>query len=1241
LFAPVYAPHLEAYIDGIVQFGDREKWTRLKSENLHFPNDLVRYLLIRALSSYNRIAELREALREYLDLEPPSGNLELAFYAAKAGFEPSVVTAIAGTIEIPKADSPDYISPSDPTLKLHAYSFIVVGYEGNEEFYETACSAVTAKPSLWASALHHLLKAGYCIGKSLHSNEADWYGDAVDSVSILVEAESSEGERIGESIDLIRDVLHLSIGLLTESIEKRFPERLRKWMTALQQLRDSLLWTTHFGIGEFRRDYHFELRLWDLLAKNPSVRPWLIPILESCAVTYEGATTLKGGDRASHFMLLAATMAKCGMRKDSEKWLLYGIQSSLIYGYHKDGTILNLIDVLKLINQRQPAMALERCARVLSMVRWMPDLTDGRGTERFLEKVFEAVLENNRNAAFDLLKHFLQKTGRWQMQDCLESYLLSTSEGDPEYLWCLTESFANHYSEDGRHCGQIMRTRQHIVDLVQQSCPEDVFHDFEDRFRHFVLTEIPPRHWPKELKRESDLSAKNDSEERKEEHAQPKFSQTYSFDGQAITKEDIVNRCRVSFHAFVDTIDKLKEQNTPFYEPYLIETILRHHIGAASCVRDLFPIKEYVESQGRHQRAELSETLAERFLEYGDRHSAIACFGHAYACFGSWSRWLTNRKYLEAVADANPQVAWELVLRECYDSARESTGGYDTPPIAATGLDVLDEAQMLDEAFSDFLSHCETMFAQLPQNHEYDWLKRYKAPSKDENNLILDFVIDELDASEIDLGERLVRALTRLALARPDYTIPHMVNASLESSGRTRRRLLIVLSCIAIKIPGSLAPHQRSIASLLNVTNFFCRQIVLKILKRLADVSDLDESVIASINNLETAYSHIISNSAWRLPTNPSSEFSEFLEKYTLHDFSRQIKLLEKILRVCPGSLVAAIEERLEAQKWSILDEGRRIKDEWEGHIHPQGWPVVWITTDFQEQVADKLLAILDEAVQKFKLTKDQIDWMWQAIQPADPEYMIHRMSGRPQDIYPLRVSDKNAWFHELKELDSINIAKFGPEQTNQEWITVFEKRQLAQEEQYNVPYRNRIVLTSALIPQQVYGSIAALGEVDFVTEQMAYTSLNIAVALEQARAALLQRTDGDPELNRHESIPIIAVNKNPDTFWGYDDVCSLASFIIKAMGLYFVNFDLFRDMKQVTKYDAWQEGYQDEPYTRDKLSFGIRLQVRQEFLSEICRRYNRLLCIYIQEERFHFNSIHDQKPNHFERSRRYNLFHL
>ena len=1239
-YAPGYAPHLSAYIDALVRSGHSEKWGRLKHVRNCFPNRLVRYLLIRALSHHDLLDDLRIAVTEYVEQEHPCGNVELAFYAAMAGMRVSEVSAIAGLIEAPKTNSPDHLSRSDPVFMRYAYAFVTLGYENNESSYENLCETVGTSQTLWSSALCHLLKAGYCIGQSFRSDVSDWYEEACKSIDVLVNAKEGDSERVAESIDLIRDVLKFTIGCLTKAVLKHFPEQLDAWVERLASLRNSLLWNTHFGISESIQDYNFELNLWESLIEHSTVRPKLASILKSCADTYEKSTMLKGGSRSDHFIRLASIMAKCGMRQDAERWLHYGIRSSLIYGDHKDITLLYLIDVLKLVNQRQPDLALERCARVLWMVGWMPQLTDGRETKWFTQRAFSAVLAVNRQAAFDLFTHLARSTARWKMQDCLEEYLLSLVTGDPEYLWCLSESFANNFSEDGRHCKQIIGTRQHIVDLVCASCSEDVQRTFQDRFRHFILTEITPRHWPDQLKREfsvpPDSVSNNGTDSVLSDHRRSDFM----LNGETITREGIAEKCRESFSEFRTILEKLKAQNEHFYEQDLIDETLRHHITEARFTEDLISIKEYVESQGRWQDSNVIECLAQRFLELSDQDNAVACFGIAYACYDNWFRWRSNTKYLAAIAGKDTKMAESYLLNECYDSAGGSMNtGYDTPPIAATGLDLLDEPSKLEAVFDDFLTHSESLFSQLPQDNDYAWLKEYAEPPFDENQRILQFSIEELNTSEIDHGERLTRALTRLAIARPQSAIPLLVSSTLSASGRRLRRLLMILYTLGTQNSDLLASYQQTLATLLDREDFLIRQSVGRILRCVSKNSVLEASVDTALKRIERKYSASISHSTYRMPSSPSFRFLAFLRRNTRFDFWDCLKLIEKILEVPQGSLMATIEEHLNARNWSMDEERSRVKDDWDEYVHPQGWPVVWITTRFQELATKMLWSILNEAAEKLALSHDRIHRLWQAVQVVDPEYVVKGTLPRPADIDALHVVDKEAWFRELDEIESFEIGNANTGEQSSDWITVFERRMLAHEERYNISYSQHTSLTATLIPLQVYGGSHELDKLELRTEPIIPASA-MSVTLEQARDALTKRGRNNLDI-REDCMPLIAEHQNPASFFGYRSICTLTSFIIEECNLSFEGFDLTRDGKVVVKYEAWQEGYQDYSYTRDKLSFGVRLRVRSDFLAEICRRYRRILCVCIHERREGSRPFYSRNPEARKDSKRYALYHL
>ena len=1232
-FAPGYAPHLSAYIDALVQFGHTSKWLSLKRVRKIFPNRLMRYLLIRALAHHDRIDELRVAVAEYVDQEHPCGNVELAFYAAKAGILPSEVSDIAGLIGTPEVDPPKRLKlKSDPVLMQYAYSLVILSYEDNESSYRNLCETIGTTQTLWNCALRHLLRACHCIGLSFRHDERDWYEEACESIDILVNAEQGDGERIVELIDLFRDVLQFTIGSLTNEIQERFPDRLDAWMEKLIPLRDSLMWKTHFGISGSHQDYDFELSLWSVLAKNSMVRPRLASVLKRCAATYEESTLLRGESRSRHFLRLSALMAKCGMREDAENWLNYGVRSSLIYGYRKDVTLSQLIDVLRLLNQRQPEVALERSARVLWMVKWMSHLTDGRGTGGFTEEAFTAVLVVNRQAAFDLLKHFSKSTARWKMEDCLKKYLLSAVDGDPEYLWCLSESFTGQNTA--------AKVRRHIVDLAGTSCSEDVLSVFEGRFRSFVLTEVAPRHWSDDLKNEFSLPSNPDGDDGDDVTRVDRGPSNFILDGESISEEAITEKCRKTFSEFHETLEKLRTQNERFYEPDLVDEILRHHIAEAHSLEELIAIKDYVESRGRTQRPTLFEGLAKRFLELGDQENAIKCFGIAYTCNYDWTPWRSNAKYLAPVAERDWKAAETYLLEVCYASAVGSGGGYATPPFAAAGLEVLNELHKLEAVFDDYLTHCESMFVQLPQDNDYAWLKAYAETAFDESQCILQFSMGELGTQEIDLGERLVRALTRLAIARPQCAVPPLIRSALEASGRILRRLLMILHALATQRPDLLVSHQQTLVYLLDREDFLCRQTAMRIFQCISESSPLESSVAKAVQRVDRKYSGNHSYPTYRLSSSPSAKFSDFFKRHTLFDFSDQVSLMEDILQIRPGGLIAAIEERFSAQNWSMAEERSRVKNDWNGRVHPQGWPIVWITTEFQELAAEAVWSILNEAAEKMKLSPHQIRSLWQTIQVVDPELAIRGIMTRPSDIEMLHVVDKDAWFKELDRIEPYQVGDTAAEGRGSDWVTVYEVRRLAQEdERSNVPYRQELLLQATLAPLQVYGGAHALDQLRLPVE-LILSDKAMPVTWEQARDILTNRGSAALDVT-DDCIPLVAEHLNPTSLMGYRRVCTLASFLIDEFKLSFDGFDLTREGKVVANYETWEEGYPNEKYTREKLSSGVRLRVRRDFLANVCLRYQKMLCVHTEESRLYHKYNSNRIPDDKRISKRYMIYYL
>jgi hypothetical protein len=147
-----------------------------------------------------------------------------------------------------------------------------------------------------------------------------------------------------------------------------------------------------------------------------------------------------------------------------------------------------------------------------------------------------------------------------------------------------------------------------------------------------------------------------------------------------------------------------------------------------------------------------------------------------------------------------------------------------------------------------------------------------------------------------------------------------------------------------------------------------------------------------------------------------------------------------------------------------------------------------------------------------------------------------------------------------------------------------------------------------------------------------------MSITLQQVQKELKNR---HLDINNADTIPLLAKHQNPLDFLGYWNICSLTSFIVDEWNLSFEGLNLIRNGQLVAKYESWQEGYQNEDYTQEKISFGTRFQVHIDFLTEICHRYHKILCIDIDEERYCYKSIYQKDPEDMRKSSRYVLYHL
>ena len=1236
-YVPDYAPHLEAYLDAIVRYQPDECWKKTKNVNNSFSNQLIRYLLIRSIARYKGRSILKEEIEEYISLFQPPSNPELAFYAALAGLPSEEVANLVGDVSLPPFDAPEHISQSDPSLHNYRMIFFALGYEGKSESIEQIRTHLKTKESWWTSYLLYLLQVGECVGKHWAQKQVDWFSLAIDSVDILSQIKLCERERGFELLTLSREELVESLFWLTKAVEESYPGRLKEWFEKLKSLQDSKIWTMHYGIGESIRDYTFELRIYERLSSIPHCHMHIIELLQICEEKFKETTLLKGSSRSDHFLRLALIAARCGFKSNAEEWLQYGIKSTLVYGYHKDITLFHLIDIMEMLNKHEPDMAIERCADILEMVDWMPHLTDGKETRYLPQNIFEQVAKVNTNAALRLLRIYAKDKARWQMQDCLETLMKQIQDGDPEILWALTSVFENHLSEDGGHPKQVVNAKQHVVEIVEKSGNLELFETFKQRLDHFIRTSVTPRHWSnltsEYWQSERIMPHKEDFQANQETNTDS-HQKTYKLESTEVTIQDIKDRMSVSFEDCKEILRKLKQENKNFYESDLTDSVLKLHISQASQSEDLVVIKDYLCNEDKWIKADLLRELGHRYIDLGDRENGLICLEVAYSNTINGFRWKRNKNDFEIIARYDRKRAIKLLVNESYHSIAEY-GGFDVS-LTACAYDVLDDIENIRGVYQDYLHHCQELFGHLPKRDRYKWLKNYSQDVDDFDQLAVHFLVDELDTVEIDLGNRLIDAYRELCLARPEIALPIFVERLLDADELPKSRLLTILYMVAYNSPQLLMPYAEKISDLLNAKHFQWKMMTIKLLQFVEQSGSVSETVKERLRSAQHYYSPIINCSTFRLPhNNPSDRFLGFFTKNTKIPNQDQIGSCCEILPIDKNAILANIEHVLKREGWTEEDENERLKNEWNGHVHPQGFPGVMILTTFDLRVFNLFNQILDEIVEKDRLSTNQLEALWRILQPADPEYKLSNIKPKPKDITPLVVSDKEMWLSELNGTHG----KVRCEPITQEWVTLFEQRILAQDTTYEVPYRSVLMSYSSLIMGDLEFSFEDLEKGSFCVLKLSTFDDNECITLNQARKLLTNHRNLIPDY--HDLfLPILMWKTNHPLFFGYHKLVALPSYLKNQYGLTYKDFDLYKNDVCVMKYEVWQEGYQDESYSRELLSYGTRLMIHRGLLQKIFQDCDVELCQSIFEKRLYYGSKYDAKAAEMNSSTAFVIIH-
>ncbi|MFC1588186.1 AAA family ATPase [Planctomycetota bacterium] len=1215
-FSPGFNPYLAAFLDAYLLYKPTDSWHRFKRIKRLFPNQLVWHYQLRLISKYRTRMELKKEVNEYLANCHIEENLEIAGYAALAGLPISRVEELAGKMILPSRIAPQGAdSPRERSLDSFSWLSIVIGYINDKTTITRVSKHIGNTKTMWVGFLRFLLKAGLCLGQSVDNNQQDIYSSALEALDELMSAGEEDESRVFDTLSAIRPMLPEQLFRLTQHVAQNCQEKMDDWCEKLLGLRKSKLWTSHWGINEVSVDYTFELLTWDRIINVKGVKTRIRPILNDCANTYHQALSLKAGSRSNHFLWLAAIAASCGWREDAEHWKEKGTRCSLTYGYRKDSTIDYLIDVLELLTEYEPEHGLKRSAAILELAKWMGAATDGSETKHFDQEVFHIVLKLNRKASFECIS-FFRESSRWKMLECLEQYVVSIDEGDPEILWTLKDVFTPHYADSGRHPKQVLRVTQHLRDLAIRLEPQNT-DLWKMRYFNFIQTRIDPSWWPEDVWEKVIESESREIRRTIESHSSSyERHKDYILDGNNISLAEITTRLSESTDTFFNILDQLRSENSYFHERDSVNSALQHHIINTVDLDELQRLWEFACDTEDLVDSDSLKKIAHRFFDFGDNNSAFESLTLAYKRSIRYDPGSHQAMpYIQELYERDSKRAEDILVNYCSSRLELTHGGFDLPRMIARYFAACQDVKSLKQVFNNYLYHCQELFGHLPQDNLFDWLSDYQKDAREESTRVVDLLIDLIGEPEIDQAKRLLRVLASLAKSRPDLICQICCQRMADSSPLLRERLGMLLETLACTCSGNLVSHLEFLLPLFEEKHFYLRNLLACVVHRISSSHTISEPLSKAASDAVHLYKSTMSYPpSLAFDVRPSNEFADFLKKGTLFSVQDKISGLCDLFDINDLFLLSRIENCLRKEGWSVEEAICHWKEDWDENA--RDGKVIWIVPRFHVQVSELLQFIIHELLEKEPHDEQRLEAMTNLCRCSDPDYLASLPEKKPTDIPALNIEDGDCW---IKELQSKELLK-DEILPSERWITIYEKCQLTQTEDSYPKY----VLLRSVYPLLIAPTLNNNPEKwPFHLkweDAIQYLHPKESLTLEVAKNRLNELKDCafNPFTNT-PFLPLVATHINSPEFFGYQCLAFLHPRWMSKYGMQIKGRNIIQDGESVARFEEWEEGYEDEAYCRDILSKGTRLMVKSNWLKTLISNTGYSLTICTDEKReFH-----------------------
>jgi hypothetical protein len=680
-----------------------------------------------------------------------------------------------------------------------------------------------------------------------------------------------------------------------------------------------------------------------------------------------------------------------------------------------------------------------------------------------------------------------------------------------------------------------------------------------------------------------------------------------------LSKDEIIKLMEASVDSFCTTLERLRADNEYFYGGGIINEPFAKHVAAARTLQEVRRLADVAQNAGDKFNFGSLQALSERMFELGDSEGGFDYLSRAYAAIAEYRPGGDNTEpILKELCQRDKERTLNLVASR--------SGGADAPRMVGRFFSACGDVASLKRVFEGFLHDCEELFVGLPPEHRYDWLRDYEEDGRIEAKEIVEFACDLLDEPEVDQATRLLRVLTNLAKNRAELVCEMCCRRLTEAGPILRDRLESLLTGLAHVCPAALAPYLKMLLPLLLKPNFKLRMTVVRMIKMVAEYTTIPAALVGNAATAERAYSPVIAYpNRGSLLVEASGEFMEFVRRGALFYFHERLAAVTEVLRVEQIHVLGFIERKLKDKGWSEKEEEERLGHEYRSHSFEDKH--VWFISDFHQSVCDILQEFVHLTVENGRFHSSAVEVLWNVVRGADGEWLDDLPNIKPKDIVALNVNDVSAWIGELRAPIPLAVEKL----VEEGWTSVFENKLLTQAQDSGSRFvsdtRIRSLLLSPVVSQESKSWPQTEDWSDSVPRY--HDDENITLADFRSRILEAGRNDGE---GSQKFVSLVAIHRNGQLFNGHRWLLSLHQTWVGAFNLRLQGLGAFLGDECVAEFETWQEGYEDDVYSRDLLSTGVRLRVKNSFLSSILARSNSVLAVRNIEARTHHESFRRSK---------------